>query len=122
MCIAAIIMEENCHDNELESGGTGTSGTEVEPCHSDVQVLLDSLQIQKEKLQEKSLLTCAEFSMLCKHLDTAINTKAVSALPENLRLSFDTAICDFISVALTGKMFYCICILSIVNCLLYLNY
>ena len=94
-------MEEKHH----ESLGAGTSDTEVHACHSDFQALLDSLHIQKEKLQEKSLLTCAEFCILCKHLDNAINTNTVSALPENLKLSFNTAIGDFISVTLTGKIF-----------------
>ena len=98
-------MTENYHDNGLKCQGTSTSDKESEPSHSDIQALLDSLHIQKERLQETSLLTCAEFHMLSKHLDNVINTTTVNALPEDLRLSLNTAVCGFLSATFMGKTF-----------------
>ena len=99
-----FIPSDMADDNGLKSHSTCTNDKESESCHSDIRTLLDSLHILKERLQETSLLTCTEFYMLCKHLNNVTSTTAVNALPEDLRLSLNTAVCDFISATLTGKL------------------
>ena len=95
-------MAENYNDDGSKLHSTCTHDKERE--HSDIQALLDSLHVLKERLQEASLLTSTEFYMLCKHLDNVISTTAVNTLPEDLRLSLNAGVCDFISATLTGKL------------------
>ena len=102
-------MAEDCHENKLKSQYTCTQIEEVNSVNSKIQDLLDSLHTHKEKLQESSLLTCTEFSSLCEQLDNTINAITVNDIPEDLRLSFSTVICDFISTILQGILIAGVC-------------
>ena len=108
-------MAEDYDENKLKSQCTCAEVEEVDSVNSKIQKLLDLLHIHKEKLQESSLLTCTDFSSLCEQLDNTINATTVNALPEDLKLNFNTVICDFISTILQGMLRKNVCIYAIVK-------